>query len=128
MRNLLAVSAAALLTFAAVGWYLGWYRVQTEPAGSGHRQVTIDINGPKIGEDLGKGKAKLHDLLESKGPVKAPLQPAQGRQQAAPPSPPPPQAVPGGPNWTRPAEEDGVSLPDLVNAPAPSLPPPPPGQ
>ena len=60
MRNLLALMGAALVTFAAVGWYLDWYRIRTEPGASGHRQVEIDFNGTKIQHDLEKGRDKLH--------------------------------------------------------------------
>src|SRR5437764_14789020 len=61
MRNLLALSAAALLILAAVGWYLDWYKIKTVPAEQGRQQITIDVNGGKIGEDLSKGKATLRD-------------------------------------------------------------------
>ena len=37
MRNLLALSAAAVLAFAGIGWYRGWYKVETEPATGGHQ-------------------------------------------------------------------------------------------
>jgi len=65
MKNLLALAAAALLVFAAVGWYLGWYQIKSESK-DGHRQIHIDVNGPKISEDLEKGKDKIRDLLTSK--------------------------------------------------------------
>jgi len=39
MRNLLALSAALVLAFAGIGWYRGWYKVETEPATGGHQTV-----------------------------------------------------------------------------------------
>ena len=64
MRNLLAFVAAAALTFAGVGWYLGWYQVQDISAAPGHKAVHIDIDGAKIGEDLHRGGEKLQEALD----------------------------------------------------------------
>ena len=65
MRNILALAAFAVLVFAGVGWYLGWYKVQSTPTADG-RQISIDLNTPKIRQDLNTGKEKLRDLLTSK--------------------------------------------------------------
>jgi hypothetical protein len=72
MRNLLAFLAAVTLTFFGLGWYLGWYRLHTSPADPGHRNVTIDINTVKIGEDLERGEQKLHEIIERAGKDGAP--------------------------------------------------------
>lgn len=64
MRNLLALGAAALLGFAGIGWYLGWYRIESAPTSTG-RHISIDLNTPKIKEDVGHGKEKLRDILAS---------------------------------------------------------------
>lgn len=64
MRNLLALLGAALVTFAAVGWYLNWYSISNEPSNQGRHSVHIDIDKDKIGKDLHKGGEKLHDALE----------------------------------------------------------------
>lgn len=66
MRNLLALLAFAVLAFAGVGWYLGWYQIKSTPTNDGHRQISIDLNTPKIKEDLNTGKEKLRDLLTTK--------------------------------------------------------------
>jgi hypothetical protein len=129
MRNLLALAALALVTFALVGWYLGWYRLQTEPAAGGHREITIDINGPKIGQDLSKGKAKLNTMLENKGTPAAPQVPAgPSTQQQTPPAPPPgpPQPVQGTTSWERPGDSSTLTIPipDSNVPPGPPLPPP----
>jgi hypothetical protein len=63
MRNLLALLALALLVFAGVGWMLGWYNIQSTSDSSGHRQIHIDVNTPKITQDLNKGREKLRDIL-----------------------------------------------------------------
>jgi hypothetical protein len=67
MRNLLAFLAAAILTFAGLGWYLDWYTISTSTADGGHRKVNIDINTPKIGEDFEKGGQKVREMIEKAG-------------------------------------------------------------
>ncbi len=64
MKNLLALGAAALLGFAGIGWYLGWYSFQATPTATGEH-ISIDLNTPKIKQDVGKGKEKLRDYLSS---------------------------------------------------------------
>jgi hypothetical protein len=66
MRNMLALVAAAGLTFAGAGWYLGWYHVEKAPAAEGHRAVHIDINSDKISADLKKGGEKVQGVLDNK--------------------------------------------------------------
>jgi hypothetical protein len=63
MRNLLAFSAALCLTVGISGWYLGWYTVENQPAPKGKRNVNIEINTVKIGEDIQRGSEKLQDLI-----------------------------------------------------------------
>lgn len=68
MRNLLAFLAAAVLTFAGLGWYLDWYKVQSTPTLAGRTNINIDIDAKKISEDvhqgIKKGEEKLHSALE----------------------------------------------------------------
>jgi hypothetical protein len=69
MRNFLAFLAAAFLTFAGVGWYLGWFDVLIKPGTGGHQNVNIDVNITKIKEDWTKGeekgKSELRKVLET---------------------------------------------------------------
>jgi hypothetical protein len=89
MRNLLALLGAALVTFAVVGWFRDWYKIQTGPDAAGHREVNIDINGRKIKQDLNKGREKLHEVLDHKGqetaPAAAHAAPNAGTPAFAPP-------------------------------------------
>ena len=69
MRNLLALTGAAVLAFAGVGYYLDWYKIKPNtPSVTGHENVNVDINGGKIADDLHKGiqkgEEKLHTVLE----------------------------------------------------------------
>ena len=59
MRNLLAFTAAAVLTAAGLGWYLGWYKVHSTAAADGHRNVNIDINTEKISNDIHHAEQKI---------------------------------------------------------------------
>jgi hypothetical protein len=66
MRNLLALLGLALVVVGGLGWYLGWYKVKTEPAADpGHHNVSIDIDTNKIGKDLHNGEQKLQKILEN---------------------------------------------------------------
>jgi hypothetical protein len=65
MRNLLALVAALLLLIGGAGWYLGWFRVHSQPAESGHRNVSIDIDTNKIGQDLHKGEERLQEIIKN---------------------------------------------------------------
>ncbi len=83
MRNLLAFSSALCLTVAVSGWYLGWYTVESAPAPQGKRNVNIEINTVKIGEDIQRGSERLQDLLKEgkakEAEKKKPLAGKEGR-------------------------------------------------
>ncbi|HEY7309764.1 MAG TPA: hypothetical protein VH643_10435 [Gemmataceae bacterium] len=67
MRNMLALFAAALLTVIGLGWYLGWYKVSSQPASvPGQHSVQIDIDTHKIGNDLEQGEQKLEKMIKEK--------------------------------------------------------------
>lgn len=61
MRNLLAFLAAAAITIAGLGWYLGWYKIHATPAANGHRNVNIDIDTAKIGDDINRAEKRILD-------------------------------------------------------------------
>jgi hypothetical protein len=66
MRNLLAFLAALLITFGVVGYYLDWFKIESNKPESGHHNVNIDINTQKIGDDIQKGTGKILDKGEEK--------------------------------------------------------------
>src|SRR5579859_1514380 len=86
MRNLLALLAAVVLVFAGVGWYRGWYRVQSNAAPPGHHAVNIDIDKDKIGRDLHDGEAELQKVLDSKLSAKDANQAEKAPADAAAPN------------------------------------------
>src|SRR5438105_15240783 len=65
MRNLLALSAALVIAFAGIGWYRGWYKVETEPVQGGHQSVNIDFDRDKIVQDSEKGVKKVEEKLQN---------------------------------------------------------------
>lgn len=80
MRNLLALGAAALIGFAGIGWYLGWYSIATTSTATG-RHISIDLKTPKIKDDISHGKEKLRNILAddkstSNAPPQSPVTPA----------------------------------------------------
>lgn len=65
MRNLLALIGAGVLTFGFLGWYLGWYSLQSVTAdANGKRSVTIDVDPAKIGKDARRFNDKIHDVID----------------------------------------------------------------
>jgi hypothetical protein len=73
MRNMLAFLAAAALALVAVGWYLDWFSLHTVPGESGHSRVTIDINTPKVRQDVHAAEEKIEKKLAAKNPPAASL-------------------------------------------------------
>jgi hypothetical protein len=64
MRNILAFLAASVICIAGLGYYLGWYSVQSSAGAAGKRQVNIDIDGRKISDDVKKGTEKFQQLID----------------------------------------------------------------
>ncbi len=62
MRNLLALSAAAVIAFLVVGYFQEWYKFTRTPTGSGTK-LELDVNSPKITEDINKAKEKARTWL-----------------------------------------------------------------
>src|SRR5262249_7075057 len=56
--------AALVLAFAGIGWYRGWYKVESEPSSPGHQSVNIDFNREKIVEDSAQGVKKVEEKLQ----------------------------------------------------------------
>jgi hypothetical protein len=111
MRNLLALLAFAVLVFAGAGWYLGWYKIGSTPSADGHRNINVDLNTPKIKDDLNKGKEKLRDILTKND--------GSSNYQTVTPGDLPPTTLP---TSFQPVDDGGFVYPPTEYAP----PPPPP--
>src|SRR5262245_41380929 len=108
MRNILALLAAAVLVFAGVGWYLGWYEISRTTDSDGHPNITIDLNNQKITEDLKKGEQKVHNLI-TRDKQTGDRQRVAPESPPVPPPPPLPPAVPSVPG----SGSSAVTLPPL---------------
>ena len=64
MRNLFALVGAAVVAFAVIGWFRGWYSFQSVPTAPGHYNVNIDVNREKITTDVGNAKQVVADKLQ----------------------------------------------------------------
>ena len=93
MRSLLTLVGAAVVTFAVVGYFLGWYQVHTAPGPDGHRKVDIDFNAQQFQQDVEKAKDQIFKASHQ-GPSgqTAPDTPATGSVAL----PTPPGAIPQG--------------------------------
>lgn len=123
MKNLLALAAAAVLAFVVVGYFLGWYQVQTVKTQTG-QEYKVDVNSPKITEDLNKGKAKIRNWLNQgqKPGENSNSSPGDGlagqtnQQIVRPIADPPPLPVPA----TFKTTEDGtIVFPGSTSTPSP---------
>src|SRR6516165_2748912 len=90
MRNLLALLGLAIVVFAGLGWYLGWYHVAVAPAADGHKKVEFDVDTSKLQTDVSAGLNKGKQLVDSfrKDSPTPPTAPAEGSKDfVGPPKP-----------------------------------------
>jgi hypothetical protein len=64
MRNILAFLAACIIAVGGIGWYLGWFSVQSTAGAAGKRNVNIEVDSRKISEDLQKGTEKIQEAID----------------------------------------------------------------
>jgi hypothetical protein len=51
MRNLLALIGLAVVGFAGIGWYMGWYKLSFSRSSDGNLEIKTDVNTQKVGAD-----------------------------------------------------------------------------
>ena len=61
MKNILALIGLLVVGFAGAGWYLGWYKVGTDPAAPGHTKLDVDTD--KVKQDVQSGAKKVGDFV-----------------------------------------------------------------
>jgi hypothetical protein len=67
MRNLLAFLGALIITLVVVGWFQNWFQFRTTAnPDNGNRNLTIDINTTKVGDDLNKTEKNVQTFIEEK--------------------------------------------------------------
>jgi hypothetical protein len=64
MKNLLALIGLVVVVAVGAGWYLGWYKIGTEPGSPG--TIDVDVNTNKIKQDLKKGRDAFGNLVDQK--------------------------------------------------------------
>jgi hypothetical protein len=64
MRNLLALIGAAVVLFAGLGWYLGWYTFALGPSAGGKQRLQLDVDTDKIVNDTKRAGAKVGTVLQ----------------------------------------------------------------
>lgn len=100
MRNMLALLGLLVVVFVGAGWYLGWYRVESQPSGDGTQQLQVNIDSKKIGRDVSQGLKKGGELLQelSEGPPESQDQKTDAQSQSNEGNwfrGPPPASLPG---------------------------------
>ena len=65
MKDMLALLGAALVVFAGLGWYLGWYQIASTTDSQGNRHIELDLNAKKIGTDISKAGQTIGNKLSS---------------------------------------------------------------
>jgi hypothetical protein len=100
MRNLLALIGAAIVLFAGLGWYLGWYTFALEPSVNGKQRIQFDVDTGKMtgdveqfGKTIGSAVQRAKDDSskgqsgEFVGPPLPPDMPTQRATTVVPPTP-----------------------------------------
>ncbi len=72
MRNLLALIGLAVVLFAGLGWYLGWYKLSVAKTDDGKLQIKADVDAQKVKDDSGtffkNAATAIGKKLEESGP------------------------------------------------------------
>jgi len=63
MRNLLALIGAAVVGFAVIGWYFGWYQLGVTKSTDGNLHVETQVNTKKVVDDSGTAIKKAGELV-----------------------------------------------------------------
>jgi hypothetical protein len=100
MRNILAFIGALVVTLVAVGWYENWFQFRTTPGADGKRNISIDIDSAKVGDDIHKTTGNIEEFLKER---------AKEAKATAPATTPAKDATPGV-NLTQPSQDPKFEL------------------
>lgn len=67
MKNILALIGLVVVLVIGLGWYLGWFQVQSQPSSDGHRNFNVDVNTKKIIEDEQNAQKKISGAINNSG-------------------------------------------------------------
>lgn len=115
MRNLFALIGFAVVAFAVVGWYCGWYQLTLNKGAGGKVEIKTEVDTKKVADDSSTFFQKLGQILSERA-QSATTGNAEGKTQ------------PGTTGSVPPATASGpTSVPRSSSAPLPvSIPPVPP--
>ncbi|HET6575151.1 MAG TPA: hypothetical protein VFG68_16205 [Fimbriiglobus sp.] len=85
MRNLLALIGAAVVLFAGLGWYLGWYTFALGPSAGGKQRLQLDVDTGKLTDDVERFGKSIGSAVQRAKDDPAKAQPADF---VGPPLPP----------------------------------------
>jgi hypothetical protein len=64
MRNLFALVGFAIVAFAGMGWYLGWYNLSRQKGEPGMQSFQVDVNPSKVSSDVKKGAETISEIYD----------------------------------------------------------------
>jgi hypothetical protein len=96
MRNLLALIGALVVAFAALGWYLGWYKINVTKSNDGNLNIETKVDTKKVVDDTNDRLKRAGELLGSH--LDKASQDAKAGPQPSPGTTPGPQTERKG-NW-----------------------------
>jgi len=65
VKNLLALLGLAIVLFAGLGWYLGWYHISVTPSADGHKKIEFDVDTKKVTGDVSTGVEKGKEFVDT---------------------------------------------------------------
>ena len=92
MRNLFALIGAAIVLFAGLGWYLGWYTFALEPSANGKQRIQLDVDTDKLTDDVGKFGKTIGSAVQGTKDDPSKAKPSEFVGPPLPPDMPTPRA------------------------------------
>lgn len=66
MRNLLALAALAIIAFAVIGYYQGWYTFRSSASPDGRQSIQLDVDTKKIEGSVNEVKKDVGEFIRGK--------------------------------------------------------------
>lgn len=124
MRNLFALIGFAVVAFAVVGWYCGWYRLSVQKGEGGKAEIQTVVDTKKVTEDSTAFFQKLGQIISQQthgaGSQTAPVSEKGGTGLSG--NNVPGGQVPDGAGWKAAPRAPGGASPPF-SAPSVSIPP-----
>jgi hypothetical protein len=66
MRNLLALAAVAVIAFAVIGHYQGWYTFRRSATPDGRQTIQVDVDTKRIENNVNEAKKEVGEFIRGK--------------------------------------------------------------